>query len=119
MRKQLIKTTTATLLVTCAIATFAQSGTTSKKMAEVRAMHPQLAGLDDDQVVDALREAFYQDLPRERVAASLGVVPRAPKPALGPIDKWRYESCQESAIKSPTAQGVNNGLRLCRERFNQ
>ena len=41
-----------------------------------------------------------------------------PKP-LGRIDKWRYESCMSDAAKAPTAQGVNAGLRVCREKFGQ
>ena len=42
-----------------------------------------------------------------------------PKKELGPVDRWRYESCRESAIKAPTTAGVNRGLRICDERFNQ
>lgn len=41
-----------------------------------------------------------------------------PKP-LGAIDKWRYESCQTEAAKAPTPLGVNTGMRLCREKFDQ
>lgn len=48
-------------------------------IADIKAKYPDLGGLDDDQVVDAVHEAFYQDLPREQVAASLGVKP-APAP---------------------------------------
>jgi N12 class adenine-specific DNA methylase len=48
-------------------------------VAELKAKYPDLGGLDDEQVVDAVHEAFYQDLPREQVAASLGVKP-APAP---------------------------------------
>ncbi len=90
-------------------------------VADIKQQYPDLIDLDDDQVVDAVHEAFYKELPRDVVAAALGVPPRPIKTQkkLGPIDKWRYESCQESAIKSPTPQGVGNGLRICRERFNQ
>ncbi len=42
-----------------------------------------------------------------------------PKKELGPIDRLRYDSCRESAIKAPTTAGVNHGLRICDERFNQ
>jgi len=42
-----------------------------------------------------------------------------PKKELGPIDSWRYESCRESAIKAPTAAGVNRGLRICDEKFDK
>lgn len=41
-----------------------------------------------------------------------------PKP-LGPIDQWRYELCQTDAAKAPTSQGVNQGMRVCREKFGQ
>lgn len=42
-----------------------------------------------------------------------------PKPKLGPIDQWRYESCQSAAAKAPTSQGVFAGIRVCREKFGQ
>jgi hypothetical protein len=42
-----------------------------------------------------------------------------PKPTLGPIDQWRYESCQKEAAQAPTQFGVTTGLRLCREKFGQ
>lgn len=38
---------------------------------------------------------------------------------LGPIDRWRYNSCIEDAAKAPTEAGVRVGLKLCRERFDQ
>lgn len=43
----------------------------------------------------------------------------APKRALGPIDTWRFESCQTDAAKAPTSQGVAQGMRVCREKFGQ
>jgi hypothetical protein len=44
-----------------------------------------------------------------------------PKPilALGPIEKWRYNSCLDEAIKAPTETGVMHGTNNCRERFGQ
>ena len=42
-----------------------------------------------------------------------------PKPELGPIDKWRYQSCQQDAATAPTSQGVVVKLRICREKFGQ
>ncbi len=42
-----------------------------------------------------------------------------PKRELGPIDKWRFDSCQTDAAKAPTSQGVFAGLRVCREKFGQ
>ncbi|MBH9553142.1 hypothetical protein [Inhella gelatinilytica] len=38
---------------------------------------------------------------------------------LGPIDKWRYESCLESATKAPTEVGVRQGTRLCKVKFGR
>ena len=49
-------------------------------LADLRAQYPDLDGLDDDQAVDALHQAFYADLPREQLAAHLGVKPPAPVP---------------------------------------
>lgn len=43
----------------------------------------------------------------------------APKRELNMIDRWRFESCQRDAAKAPTPQGVNIGMRLCREKFGQ
>lgn len=45
-------------------------------IADIKSQYPDLNDLDDDQVVDVLHENFYQDLPRDAVAASLGVKPK-------------------------------------------
>lgn len=45
--------------------------------------------------------------------------PEPPKRELGPIDRWRFESCQSDAAKAPTELGVKAGLRVCREKFGQ
>lgn len=42
-------------------------------VAEIKKQYPALDALDDNQVVDALHQAFYADLPREQVAEALGV----------------------------------------------
>lgn len=42
-------------------------------VAEIKKQYPELDALDDNQVVDALHQAFYADLPREQVAEALGV----------------------------------------------
>ena len=47
------------------------------------------------------------------------IPPPPPKPELGPIDKWRYQSCQQDAATAPTHQGVIVRLRICREKFGQ
>jgi hypothetical protein len=54
-----------------------------------------------------------------RIEPSTPVPPPPPKRELGPIDKWRFESCQTDAAKAPTSQGVHAGLRVCREKFGQ
>lgn len=42
-----------------------------------------------------------------------------PKRELGPIDRWRYDSCRTEASKAPTKEGVRAGLQVCHERFGQ
>lgn len=46
-------------------------------IAELRKNDPDLEGLDDDQVVEVMHQAYYSDLPREEVAKALGVKPPA------------------------------------------
>lgn len=114
-----------------------------KTMADLRRQFPSLSGLNDDEAVTAIHRAFYADLPREVIAKHLGVKPAepkikqtlnwaaideyfreevvAPKPPkeLGLIDSWRYRSCQQEATKAPTPIGVQTGMRLCKEQFEQ
>ncbi len=45
--------------------------------------------------------------------------PPQPRSELGPIDKWRYESCQQDAATAPTHQGVIVKMRICREKFDR
>ena len=46
--------------------------------------------------------------------------PEVRQPAkLGPVDAWRYRRCQEQAAQAPTVVGVREGMRLCREQFDQ
>lgn len=45
--------------------------------------------------------------------------PPRQKKDLGPIDRWRYESCLTDAAKNPTAVGVNLARRVCDEKFGQ
>jgi hypothetical protein len=63
-----------------------------------------------------LKENKYKDLTIFDLAMHYCI--GLPRP-LGPIEKWRYESCQTDAAKAPTSQGVNAGLRICREKFGQ
>jgi hypothetical protein len=90
-------------------------------MANFRAKIPQLHGLDDSSAVRLIQRVYYPDVSVENIAEKLGVVmetPFVPK-ALGPIDKWRYESCQQDAATAPTQSGVNIKMRVCREKFGQ
>ena len=95
--------------------TLAQDAT----LAQFRAQVPQLSGLDDASTVRVIQQSFYPSVPLERIAEKLGVVMAPPKPMLGPIDKWRYESCQQDAATAPTSQGVAVKLRICRDKFGQ
>ena len=61
-----------------------------------------------DAEYDAASRKFLEGLPSP-----------PPKPALGPIDKWRYESCQQDAATAPTQSGVNIKMRVCRQKFDQ
>ncbi len=63
-----------------------------------------------------LKENKYKDLTIFDLAMHYCI--ELPRP-LGTIEKWRYESCQTDAAKAPTSQGVNAGLRICREKFDQ
>jgi len=89
---------------------------------DARKKIPELYGLSDDIALDVIHRNYYPHMDKADLAARLGVKlseSRAPKPKLGPIDQWRFESCQKEAAHAPTVLGVNTGLRLCRERFGQ
>jgi hypothetical protein len=91
------------------------------KMAEARATTPELYGLNDATAVRVIQGSFYPQLSIEEVALRFGVVmppPFVPKD-LGPIDKWRYQSCQQDAALAPTSQGVGIRMRVCRQKFGQ
>jgi hypothetical protein len=90
-------------------------------MQQARAKVPELAGLDDQSAIRVLHSIYYPSIPINELAAKMCVQldpPKSPK-TLGRIDRWRYESCQQDAAKAPTPQGVNIGMRLCREKFEQ
>ncbi|HWH81275.1 MAG TPA: PLxRFG domain-containing protein [Burkholderiaceae bacterium] len=69
-------------------------------IAEIKQQYPDLTDSTDDQVVDALHQAFYSDLPREQIAARLGVKP-TPPPA-------RSRTMGEAA--SDTGRAVMGGM---------
>jgi hypothetical protein len=73
-------------------------------IADIKQQYPDLAGLDDEGVVTALHGAFYADMPREQVAAALGVKP-APEPVkprtLGGVVKDVGISALKGAIGVP------------------
>lgn len=103
------------------VAVVAQTPEKKMTLQDFRDKLPQLNNLDDISALEVLQQRYYPDVKLERMAEVMGITLPAPKVIrkLGPIDKWRYESCQDAATKAPTPQGVNNGLRLCRERFDQ
>lgn len=96
-------------------------GLPALSLAELRVMYPALDGLDDNDALDVLHSTQYRTIDRSTLAAIWQVAPRKTleNKKLGTIDKWRFESCQDSATKAPTLQGVNKGLSICRERFGQ
>jgi len=90
-------------------------------MAEIRKRVPELTGLDDERALDVIHQVYYSDIDKADLAKRFGVTikpPFVPK-SLGPIDSWRYESCQQDASKAPTQYGVNVALGLCRKKFGQ
>jgi hypothetical protein len=89
---------------------------------EARKKIPELSGLSDESALKVIHQVYYPHMDKADLAARLGVTQsdsKAPKPKLGPIDLWRFESCQKEAAQAPTVLGVNTGLRLCREKFGQ
>jgi hypothetical protein len=64
-------------------------------------------------------ETFDYDAFMLRLEKMKAENPTLPKSKLGPIDQWRFESCQTDAAKAPTSQGVFQGMRVCREKFGQ
>jgi hypothetical protein len=83
---------------------------------------PELAGLSDDVALNVIHKLNYPHMDKADLAARLGFTQsdsKAPKPKLGLIDQWRYDSCQKDAALAPTVLGVNTGLRICREKFGQ
>lgn len=91
-------------------------------LEEARKKLPQFNNLADDSFVDVVHRVYYPNMDKAEFAKSIGYhlpTPTAPKPKLGPIDQWRFESCQKEATQAPTVLGVNTGLRLCREKFGQ
>lgn len=49
-------------------------------IATLKEQYPDLSDLDDNQVIDAVHEAYYPDLPRADVAKAFGVKPPEAKP---------------------------------------
>ena len=88
---------------------------------EIRAKRPEWANLSDDSVVNVVRNLYYPDITKEQMAWEMCVelTPSIQPAKLGLIDNWRYASCQKEAAQAPTSQGVNVGLRLCKDQFGQ
>ena len=91
-------------------------------LEEARRKIPELNGLNDEAALNVIHEVYYPHMDKADLAARLGVKQsdsKAPKPKLGPIDQWRYDSCRSDAAKAPTPQGVIQGMQVCREKFGQ
>jgi hypothetical protein len=91
------------------------------KLAEARQKLPELAGLSDESALNVIHRVYYPQMDKGQLASNLCIQwpSEKAKPKLGPIDQWRYESCQTDAAKAPTSQGVFQGMRVCREKFGQ
>jgi hypothetical protein len=77
--------------------------------------------LTDEIAFDVIHSNYYKHIPKQDLADFLCYtlpLPFVPK-TLGPIDKWRYQSCQQDAATAPTQPGINIKMRLCREKFGQ
>ena len=90
-------------------------------MQEARKRLPLLADLPDDSFANVVHKMYYADMDKAEFFKWIGYAPPPPKmpKTLGPLDRWRYESCQTDAAKAPTSQGVSQGMRVCREKFGQ
>lgn len=111
--------TAALLLASCSA--MAQPAPCSITMEHARKQFPELSALPDDSFVRVVQEVHYPALTPDQLASALCVKLQAPRQArdLGSVDRWRYNSCQSDAAQAPTQQGVQVGLRLCREKFGQ
>ena len=70
---------------------------------EARQQFPELAGLDDDQLVGAIHQAEYPDLTRDQVAKALGVTPPAgPDPTLWQRAKQGFSDTLNAADLATT-----------------
>jgi hypothetical protein len=90
-------------------------------MREARKRIPELAGLSDESALNVIHQVYYPNMDKQELAKRLGVqlAIKTQSSELGFIDRWRYESCQKEAVSAPTPQGVNIGIRLCKEKFAQ
>lgn len=112
----------ATLMVPSTLKKSKTQNTTPNAYIEnARKIYPELIGLDDQQAFNVIHQVYYPEWDKEELAKKIGLELVAKKTVskLGPIDQWRYESCQHDAATAPTQYGVNFGLRLCREKFRQ
>src|SRR3954471_14808504 len=74
---------------------------------QVRAALPELAGLNDDQLVDAVHQLYFGGETRDQVAARMGIAPPPPPPppppGLGGRAKDLGISLLKGAIDIPEA----------------
>lgn len=95
-----------------------ESAGSRERLNRARAAVPELAGLDDETAVRVLQKNYYPAMSVQELAVHLGVTLHEPK-RLGPIDRWRFESCMDDAAKAPTPAGVRLAAHNCRRRFDQ
>lgn len=104
-----------------ACAALVAHGQEAMTMQEARKRLPLLANLPDDSFANVVHQKYYADMDKAEFFKWIGHTPPPPKipKTLGPVDRWRYESCQTDAAKAPTSQGVHQGMRVCRDKFGQ
>jgi hypothetical protein len=80
----------------------------------LRKTRPELAGLDDDQVVDAIHQAYYPDLEKDQVAGALGVKLAATPSAAKVPDRnlFGYVNDQMINAANSAAAWVKSGIDL-------
>lgn len=102
--------------ITSAIKTGTCKSSEDQATAEILGINRHAFGYSGLAAIDYLHKHKYQNLTPFDLMMHYCIKP--PKP-LGRIDQWRYESCQKDAAQAPTQQGVNIGMRICREKFEQ
>jgi hypothetical protein len=103
----------AAALIACTAAVAQQGG----KPATIEDLIKQ--GLRYEEAPKAGQVAPMDQASYQQLMKNLEAVEPPPKRELGPIDRWRYDSCRTEASKAPTKEGVRAGLQVCHEKFGQ